>query len=91
LSNDCNKKIQDMLCEESLVLLQNQIVDQRFAATGLRDFQNYIGQTTLNYDEAKELMKLRIDIPDKLIDSFIRFTHQNSGIFPKRRRSTFIC
>ena len=42
-----------------------------------------------NYDEAKELMKQRIDMPDKLIDLFIRFTHQNKGIFPKRRRNTF--
>ena len=42
-----------------------------------------------NYDEAKGLMKQRIDMPDKLIDLFIRFTHQNNGIFPKRRRNTF--
>ena len=42
-----------------------------------------------NYEEAKELMKQRIDMPDKLIDLFIRFTHQNNGIFPKRRRNTF--
>jgi len=42
-----------------------------------------------NYDEAKELMKQRVDMPDKLIDLFIRFTHQNNGIFPKRRRNTF--
>jgi hypothetical protein len=42
-----------------------------------------------NYNEAKELMKQRVDMPDKLIDLFIRFTHQNNGIFPKRRRNTF--
>lgn len=42
-----------------------------------------------NYHEVKELMKQRIDMPDNLIDSFIRFTHQNNGVFPKRRRSTF--
>jgi len=42
-----------------------------------------------NYDEAKELMKQRVDMPDKLIDLFIRFTHQNNGIFPNRRRTTF--
>jgi Uncharacterized conserved protein len=42
-----------------------------------------------NYDEAKGLMKQRVDMPDKLIDLFIRFTHQNNGIFPKRRRNTF--
>ncbi len=251
LSNAGKKEIPDLLCEESLVMLQNQIVDPRFAATGFRDFQNYIGQTTWNYDEiihyvcpppeflsdlmkdlsntaikmegvnpivrataiafgfvfihpfedgngrihrflihdflsrdnflptgmiipvsahmvnnlklyddaleaystplmqvlkytkdekeklivlntsevegfyrfpdlttqteylckvietaisqdlpnelnflqnydeAKELMKQRIDMPDKLIDSFIRFTHQNNGILPKRRRNTF--
>ena len=34
-----------------MVRLQNQIVDPRFAATSFRDFQNYIGQSTLNYDE----------------------------------------
>jgi len=34
-------------------------------------------------------MKQRLDMPDKLIDLFIRFTHQNKGIFPKRRRNTF--
>lgn len=42
-----------------------------------------------NYDEAKELMKQKVDMPDKLIDSFIRFTHQNNGVFPKRRRKHF--
>jgi hypothetical protein len=42
-----------------------------------------------NYDEAKGLMKQKVDMPDKLIDLFIRFTHQNNGIFPKRRRNNF--
>lgn len=51
LSNAGKKDIRDLLCEESLVMLQNQIVDPRFAAKGFRDFQNYIGQTTWNYDE----------------------------------------
>ena len=41
------------------------------------------------YDEAKELIKQRIDMPDRLIDSFIRFTHQNNGTFPNRRRKQF--
>ncbi|TAL72535.1 MAG: Fic family protein, partial [Bacteroidetes bacterium] len=51
LSNAGKEDISDLLSKESLVMLQNQIVDQRFAATGFRDFQNYIGQTTWNYDE----------------------------------------
>ncbi len=51
LSNAGKKDVSDLLSEESLVMLQNQIVDPRFAATGFRDFQNYIGQSTWNYDE----------------------------------------
>ncbi|MCX6335589.1 MAG: Fic family protein [Bacteroidia bacterium] len=51
LSNAGKRDIKDLLSEDSLVMLQNQIVDPRFAATGFRDFQNYIGQTTWNYDE----------------------------------------
>ncbi|MDF1560108.1 MAG: Fic family protein [Bacteroidales bacterium] len=42
------------------------------------------------YDEAKRLIKQRVDMPDKLIDLFIRVTHQNNGIFPKRRRTNFM-
>jgi len=42
-----------------------------------------------NYDDAKDLIKQRVDMPDKLIDLFIRFTHQNNGFFPKGRRSIF--
>ena len=34
-----------LLDEHRLVQLQNAIVDQRFAAAGFRDFQNYIGQS----------------------------------------------
>src|SRR5690606_36705448 len=51
LSNAGKNNIGGLLGEESLVTLQNQIADPRFAAKGFRDFQNYIGQTTWNYDE----------------------------------------
>jgi hypothetical protein len=40
-----------MLSEKNLTLLQNEIVDARFAATGFRNFQNHIGQSLPNYDE----------------------------------------
>ncbi len=36
---------------ESLVELQNAIVDPRFAATGLRDFQNFVGETMGDHRE----------------------------------------
>ena len=37
--------------EKNLTALQNAIVDKRFAAPRFRDFQNYIGQATLQYGE----------------------------------------
>jgi len=40
-----------LLSEENLTKLQNVIVDPRFAATGYRDFQNYIGQSLPNFKE----------------------------------------
>jgi hypothetical protein len=40
-----------LLDEKRLVQLQNVIVDRRFAAERFRDFQNYIGQTLLGYQE----------------------------------------
>ncbi len=39
------------LSEENLTRLQNAIVDQRFQENGFRDSQNYIGETTVNYEE----------------------------------------
>jgi hypothetical protein len=41
----------ELLGEENLTALQNAIVDKRFAAPGYRDFQNYIGQSSLQYGE----------------------------------------
>ncbi len=40
-----------LLSEKNLTGLQNEIVEPRFAATGFRNFQNYIGQTTFNFKE----------------------------------------
>jgi hypothetical protein len=51
LSNAGKKNVAELLSEESLVILQNQIVDPRFAAKSFRNFQNYIGQSAWNYDE----------------------------------------
>ena len=40
-----------LISEKNLTVLQNEIVDPRYAANGYRSFQNYIGQTTFNYKE----------------------------------------
>jgi hypothetical protein len=41
----------ELLDEKNLTALQNAIVDKRFAAPRFRDFQNYIGQASLQYGE----------------------------------------
>ncbi len=41
----------DLLSETNLTRLQNEIVDARFAASGFRNFQNYVGQTTAGYKQ----------------------------------------
>jgi hypothetical protein len=40
-----------LLREDNLTKLQNEIVDPRFAVSGYRDFQNYIGQLLPNFNE----------------------------------------
>ena len=40
-----------VLDESNLTFLQNTIVDPRFAASGFRDFQNYIGQSLPDFTE----------------------------------------
>ncbi len=42
---------EQMLRESRLIMLQNAIVDPRFAAAAFRDFQNYIGQSLGNGHE----------------------------------------
>jgi hypothetical protein len=43
--------LRELLSEVQLTALQNEIVDPRYAAASFRHFQNYIGQTTLNYKQ----------------------------------------
>jgi hypothetical protein len=41
------------------------------------------------YDEAKLALQKIVDMPDKDINLMLVFLHQNSGVFPKRRRDRF--
>ena len=41
------------------------------------------------YDEVKKALQHIVDMPDKDINLMIMFLHQNSGVFPKRRREYF--
>lgn len=41
------------------------------------------------YDEVKRALQNIVDMPDKDLNLFITFLHQNKGVFPKRRRELF--
>jgi len=41
-----------------------------------------------SYDQAKSTIQDIVDLPDRLIDLFIRFCHQNSGRLSARKRSS---
>jgi hypothetical protein len=55
------------LTRENLIYLQNTIVDQRFAVNKFRDFQNYIGQSLLQYGEVYHY----ICPPPEMVDSLM--------------------
>jgi hypothetical protein len=57
----------EVLGEKHLTLLQNEIVDPRFAVQKFRDFQNYVGQSTLQYGEIYHY----ICPPPELIESMM--------------------
>jgi len=69
------KSINQTLTENNLVKLQNEIIEERFADKGFRDFQNYVGETTINYRE-----KLHYACPPPSIINSIMNGYLNSAI-----------
>jgi len=70
------KSFEESLSEEELVRMQNIIVDPRYADTGFRDFQNYVGQSMRDNTQkihyvcpppqfVKSLMKGLVDLNKK--------------------------
>ena len=51
LENAGEKTFEESLSEESLVHVQNQLVDPRYANTKYRDYQNYVGQTMRDFSQ----------------------------------------
>jgi Fic family protein len=51
LENAGEKTFEESLAEESLVYIQNQLVDPRYANKKYRDYQNYVGQTMRDFSQ----------------------------------------
>lgn len=61
---------------------------QTINASILEDMPNEL-DFVKKYDELKLEIKNVVDMPDKLVNQFILFLHQNKGVLPKRRRKDF--
>jgi Fic family protein len=59
---------------DNLVALQNAIVDPRYANGGLRDFQNFVGETLGNYREKIHFICPKPGDVDSLISDWMKLT-----------------
>ena len=74
----------DAADKAALIRLQGEIVDPRYAATGWRDFQNFVGSTAGEYREAVHFICPRPeDVPD-LMQAWTRLTRRvvEGGVDP---------
>lgn len=62
---------------QDLIALQNIIVDQRYAATGLRDFQNFVGETVAGYREVVHFVCPKPSDLPTLMDGWFRMIVRN--------------
>ena len=74
--------IKEVLSERSLIALQKLIVDKRFAAKGFRDFQNYIGQTSWNYEELIHYICPPPDYLSSLMQGLSYAAKKSEGVHP---------
>jgi Fic family protein len=74
-----------LLDENRLVQLQNAIVDQRFAATTFRNFQNYIGQTLPGYVDLIHYICPPPELLPSLMKGLSATAANTAGIYPEAR------
>ncbi len=69
----------EVLAEKNLTLLQNAIVDPRYAQPGYRDFQNYIGQTNHRMEEIYHYICPPPNMVRTMMDGLIAVEHKTRG------------
>lgn len=72
----------EVLEESNLTLLQNAIVDLRYAQPGYRDFQNYIGQTSYHMEEIYHYICPPPDMVHDMMDGLVSVEDRTIGISP---------
>ena len=69
----------EVLAEKNLTVLQNAIVDPRYAQPAYRDFQNYIGQTNHRMEEIYHYICPPPDMVRTMMDGLITVEHKTKG------------
>jgi Fic family protein len=70
---------EELLSKENLIMLQNIIVDQRFAATDFRNFQNYVGETLPNYQIRMHYLCPPPNIVESLMEGLCAVAGKSAG------------
>lgn len=68
-----------MLDVKSLTELQNAIVDQRYAQKGLRNFQNFVGQTNYRMEEIYHCISPPPDMVKSMMEGLIELEEKTTG------------
>lgn len=68
-----------VLGEANLTVLQNAIVDPRYAQKGFRDFQNYIGQTSYRMEEIYHYICPPPEFVQEMMDGLIAVEGKSTG------------
>jgi Fic family protein len=82
LENAGNKTFEESLSEESLVYIQNQLVDSRYANTKFRDYQNYVGQTMRDFSQKIHYICPPPEFVKSLMDGIAALNDKSSTIHP---------
>lgn len=74
------KPINQTLTENNLVKLQNEIIEERFADKSYRAFQNYVGETTINYREKLHYACPPPSIINSIMEGFLQCSIKSERI-----------
>lgn len=80
-----NETNQEIVSGSRLLMLQNAIVDPRFAATAFRDFQNFVGESLPNFREHIHYVCPPPGMLPSLMHGLWQITLKTEGVFPEVR------
>lgn len=80
---------EDVLSKENLIMLQNIIVDPRFAAVDFRGFQNYVGESVPNYQTLVHYLCPPLSMVESLMGGLRSAAEKSAGAEAITRAALF--